>query len=86
MCWPENDASEKNKAKTGELSKSNACNSSAAGRPWCRGLKDRPTSPGWAVALHQANQVRLACPDDTFSFPHKMHFFPTIDFLLTFSQ
>ena len=25
MCWPENDASEKNKANTGELSKSMSC-------------------------------------------------------------
>ena len=32
MCWSENDTSEKNKAKTGDLSKSKECSKSMAGR------------------------------------------------------
>ena len=58
--WPENDASEKNKAKTGKLSKSNVCNSSAAGRLWRRELEMRVgLIDGFWLDLAQ---VKLACP------------------------
>ena len=44
MCWPENDASEKNKANTGEVSKSISCAASKAIPPFAQASNAR--SPG----------------------------------------
>ena len=65
MCWPENDASEKNKAKTGELSKSNVCNSSAAGSLWRQRMISRISeSLAVPMSLWQGFQIlfKLAYP------------------------
>ncbi len=55
MCWPENDASEKNKARTGELSKSISCAASKTIPAFAQASKAR--CPGQRCEVPRANWV-----------------------------